>query len=109
MLEMLRKTDKLTISTQITIIDNLIKENRELRKELRKELNKQTDLQSKGFIYIDPNTGEKKPVRFLEEAWSIIVNHPCEKCSIPCEINKGNFPWSEDHWTCPKCDSTYCI
>ncbi len=97
MLEMLRKTDKLTISTQITIIDNLIKENRELRKELRKELNKQTDLQSKGFIYIDPNTGEKKPVRFLEfSPFTIIEDIPKEYkvCGCPecgdCDCEKCN-------------------
>lgn len=32
----------------------------------------------------------------------------CEYCkSADCEICEAHEPYSEKHWICPKCDSTY--
>ncbi len=33
----------------------------------------------------------------------------CERCSTQCELCPSDWPYSEVHWICPKCDSTYCI
>ncbi len=36
----------------------------------------------------------------------------CEKCGCNCEISLANinyYPWNEDHWICPECDSTYML
>jgi len=31
----------------------------------------------------------------------------CPKCGVDLELVKANFPYSEEHLQCPKCDGTY--
>lgn len=31
----------------------------------------------------------------------------CERCNQPCELCLADWPWNDDYWICPKCDSTY--
>lgn len=33
----------------------------------------------------------------------------CDKCNMPLEICIGSEPWSDEHYSCPKCDGTYNI
>jgi transposase-like protein len=33
----------------------------------------------------------------------------CEKCASSLEICTSNEPYHQEHWICPKCDSTYNI
>jgi hypothetical protein len=32
----------------------------------------------------------------------------CQKCNAELELCPADWPWHEDYWICPKCDSTYC-
>lgn len=38
-----------------------------------------------------------------------IIPHKCNKCGQDLELGIDDFPWKEEHWICPKCDSTYII
>lgn len=35
------------------------------------------------------------------------MEHKCEKCNSVLELCPADWPWNEDYWICPKCDSTY--
>lgn len=31
----------------------------------------------------------------------------CERCGEACILCLEDWPWNEEYWICPKCDSTY--
>ena len=31
----------------------------------------------------------------------------CERCSVSCELCPADYPWNEEYWICPNCESTY--
>jgi len=33
----------------------------------------------------------------------------CERCQHECELCLADWPWSDDYWICPNCESTYYI
>ena len=35
------------------------------------------------------------------------MNYNCEKCGHELDLCPADFPWHEDYWICPECESTY--
>lgn len=33
----------------------------------------------------------------------------CEKCGEELDLCPADWPWYEDYWICPGCESTYCV
>lgn len=52
---------------------------------------------------------EKTPYKHVIQAYidNIKTTKTCERCDSFLELCPGNEPWSEEHWSCPSCDSTY--
>jgi len=39
---------------------------------------------------------------------SVNISYPqCERCGAVLELCPARFPWHDDFWICPQCDSTF--
>ena len=51
---------------------------------------------------------QKSPYMYIISAYQEGIDpFICEECNSITELCHEVEPWSEEHWICPKCDSTY--